>query len=84
VKQAKQKPSSKAKATIRNPKKMAGKAKSRGLKKTAAPAKRPQRSGTKESTTATGSSVAAYEVIETEVYADSSAVINDLDEEFGT
>jgi hypothetical protein len=54
------------------------------LKKTAAPAKRPQRSGTKESTTATGSSVAVYEVIETEVYADSSAVINDLDEEFGT
>jgi hypothetical protein len=59
---------------------MAGKAKHRGLKKATARAKRPQRSGTKESTGATGPSVTVYEVIETEVYRDQAISVQQLDQ----
>jgi hypothetical protein len=65
-----------------NLKKAAGKPGHRSLKKATALPIRPQRSGTGESTGATGRSVTVYEVFETEVYRVPSVLVNDQDEEF--
>lgn len=82
MKKKRQKLSTKAKRTVHNPKKTAGKPGHRSLKKATARSKRPQRSGTEESTDATGRSVTVYEVIETEVYRDPGVLVSDQDEEF--
>ena len=81
----KRKLATKARSTKRNPKKTASKATQKASKRIIrTQAKKRIRSGPKEPSNAPETSVAIYEVIETEVYENPSVLVDDQDQEFGT